>query len=74
MTISDQQFDALVARLGRDAEQRPLAYKARVLLLVLLGYVYVFGVLLGIVGILFGVFLIIACCRKSSGRRCRNSC
>ena len=59
MTISDQEFDALVARLGRDAEHRPFAYKLRVFLLALLGYAYVFGILLGIVGILVGVFLII---------------
>ena len=59
MPITEQEFDALVARLTKDADQRPFAYKARVLLLALLGYAYVFGILLGIVAILVGVILIV---------------
>lgn len=57
--ITDEQFDALVARLTKDADQNPLAYKARVLLLALLGYAYVFGILLGIIAILVGVILLV---------------
>jgi Zn-dependent protease with chaperone function len=59
MPISDEQFDALVARLAKDADRNPFAYKARVFLLAMLGYAYVFGILLGIIAILVGVILIV---------------
>ena len=46
MALTQQQFDALVARLTHEAQTRPLWYKTRVFLLAMLGYAYVFGVLL----------------------------
>lgn len=60
MPISDTQFDALVARLAREADGRPLRYKTRVFLLAMLGYVYVFGILFGLLAIIGLVILIVS--------------
>ena len=58
MPISDEQFDALVARLASEARTKPLWYKTRVFLYAMLGYAYVFGVLAIILGIVAGVVAI----------------
>ena len=60
MTISDAQFDTLVARLTREAETRPLWYKTRVFLLAMLGYAYVFGILLVLLAIVAAVIYIVS--------------
>ncbi len=52
--MSDEQFDSLVKRLETVAEREPLGYKARVLGLALLGYVYLFVILGGIFGLGLG--------------------
>ncbi|MGE5743231.1 MAG: M48 family metalloprotease [Gemmatimonadota bacterium] len=48
--MTDQEFDALVARLQRQSAAHPVIYRMRVLLLALLGYGYLLGavVVLGI--------------------------
>src|SRR5918999_1513631 len=60
MAMTQAQFDALVARLTREAESRPLWYKARVLLLAMLGYAYVFGILLVLLAIVAAVIYIVS--------------
>lgn len=60
MPISHAEFDALVARLSREAESRPLWYKTRVFLLAMLGYAYVFGILLVLLAIVAAVVYIVS--------------
>jgi Zn-dependent protease with chaperone function len=57
--ISNAEFDTLVKRLTREAAARPLWYKTRVLLLAMLGYVYVFGILFGLLAMIGLVILIV---------------
>ena len=45
MAMTWEKFEALVERLETDAREAPWAYKVRVFLLALLGYVYIFGIL-----------------------------
>jgi Zn-dependent protease with chaperone function len=49
MTMTNQQFNTLVARLELDAESNPSAYKLKLAAFATLGYVYIFGVLLALV-------------------------
>jgi Zn-dependent protease with chaperone function len=44
--MTNEQFDALVARLERQAERHPAAYKFKLGAFATLGYVYIFSVLL----------------------------
>jgi Zn-dependent protease with chaperone function len=60
VAITQEQFDALVARLTREAESRPLWYKTRVFLLAMLGYAYVFGILLALLAIVAAVIYIVS--------------
>ncbi|HJR64940.1 MAG TPA: M48 family metallopeptidase [Gemmatimonadaceae bacterium] len=60
MALTQQQFDALVARLTREAQTRPFWYKTRVFLLAMLGYAYVFGILLVLIAIIAGVVYIVS--------------
>src|SRR5687767_12471128 len=60
VALTNEQFDALVARLTREAESRPLWYKTRVFLLAMLGYAYVFGILLVLLAIVAGVLYIVS--------------
>lgn len=60
MPISNAQFDALVARLTHEADTRPLWYKTRVFLLAMLGYAYVFGILLALIAMVAGVIYIVS--------------
>src|SRR5688572_926563 len=60
MALTQAEFDALVARLTREADARPLWYKARVFLLAMLGYAYVFGILLVLIGIVAAVIYIVS--------------
>ena len=60
MAITTEEFDTLVARLTREAATRPLWYKTRVLLLALLGYAYVFGILLVLLAIIAGVIFVVS--------------
>ncbi len=53
--MKSEQFEALVQRLEPFAQQRPGAYKLRLALLAVLGYVY----LLGIVAVAIGLFLLL---------------
>ncbi len=48
MDMTNDEFDALVARLESQAVRRPLLYKMRVLLLALLGYGYITFMLIGL--------------------------
>jgi Zn-dependent protease with chaperone function len=50
--MTDQEFEALVARLDQQARQHPAAYRLKVILLAYLGYAYVALVLL-VAGLLF---------------------
>src|SRR5712692_2360244 len=43
--MTNEAFETLVTRLTREAKANPGAYKLRVVLLALLGYVYIFAVL-----------------------------
>ena len=67
VAISAQQFDTLVARLTREADTRPMRYKSRVFLLAMLGYAYVFGILLALFGVVGGVVYLVL----STGRGVR---
>jgi Zn-dependent protease with chaperone function len=67
MSISRDQFDALVTRLAREAEARPFRYKTRVFLLAILGYAYVFGILLALLAVIGGVIYLVL----STGRGAR---
>ena len=60
MAITQEQFDTLVARLTPEAESRPLWYKTRVFLLAMLGYAYVFGILLMLLAIVAAVLYIVS--------------
>ena len=60
MAMTQAQFDALVGRLTREAESRPLWYKTRVFLLAMLGYAYVFGILLVLLAIVAAVIYIVS--------------
>src|SRR5688500_13002848 len=60
MAITQAEFDALVARLTQEADARPLWYKTRVFLLAMLGYAYVFGILLGLIVIVAGVIYVVS--------------
>ncbi len=60
MALTQAEFDALVARLTREADARPLWYKARVFLLAMLGYAYVFGILLVLIAIIAAVIYIVS--------------
>ncbi|HET9808096.1 MAG TPA: hypothetical protein VFQ66_00275, partial [Candidatus Limnocylindria bacterium] len=59
MSISRDQFEALVTRLAREAEARPFRYKTRVFLLAILGYAYVFGILLALLAVIGGVIYLV---------------
>ena len=48
MDMTNDEFDALVARLESQAVRRPLLYKMRVLMLALLGYGYITFMLIGL--------------------------
>ena len=50
--MTNEQFDALVARLEQQARRNPAAYKLRVFLLALLGYGYL-GVMVSVILLLF---------------------
>ena len=67
MALTNEQFDGLVARLTREAETRPLRYKTRVFLLAMLGYAYVFGILLA----LFAIIGVVVYLVLSTGRGVR---
>jgi Zn-dependent protease with chaperone function len=60
VAITNEEFDALVARLTRESESRPLWYKTRVFLLAMLGYAYVFGILLLLLAIVAAVLYIVS--------------
>jgi Zn-dependent protease with chaperone function len=60
MAITQAEFDELVARLSGEAESRPLWYKTRVFLLAILGYAYVFGILLALLAIVAAVIYIVS--------------
>ncbi len=47
--MTNEQFDALVARLESQAQRHPFWYKSRVLLMALLGYGYITVMLVGLV-------------------------
>lgn len=47
--MTNEQFDALVARLETQAQRHPFLYKSRVLLMALLGYGYITVMLVGLV-------------------------
>jgi Zn-dependent protease with chaperone function len=51
MPMTNAEFDALVTRLERQAGRSPTAYKLKLGAFAALGYAYVFGVLLVLVGI-----------------------
>lgn len=53
--MTDEQFDTLVKRLERQAQENPGGYKAKVLLLALLGNAYVSAMLLLLVAVLVGL-------------------
>lgn len=67
MAISPEQFDTLVARLTREADARPLRYKSRIFLLAMLGYAYVFGILLALLAVVGAVVFFVL----STGRGAR---
>jgi hypothetical protein len=54
------RFDALVARLEQDAAARPASYKRRVGMLAALGYMYLFLILVLLVGLAVGIFTLLA--------------
>lgn len=62
MSLEQEKFDTLIARLEKFARQQPTLYKFRVALLALFGYTYIFvtlGILLGLfVIIIYGMFII----------------
>lgn len=60
MALTNEQFDTLVARLTREAATRPFRYKTRVFLLAMLGYAYVFGILLALIAIVAAVIYIVS--------------
>ncbi len=60
MTITQEQFDVLVARLENEAARRPLWYKTRVFLLAMLGYAYVFGILAALLAIIAAVVAMVS--------------
>jgi Zn-dependent protease with chaperone function len=53
MTIAE--YESLVTRLERSAERSPGAYKAKVVGLALLGYSYIFGVLIVLLALVLGL-------------------
>ncbi|MFN7141113.1 MAG: M48 family metalloprotease, partial [Limisphaerales bacterium] len=53
--MSREEFDALVTRLQTASERNPRAYNLRVVLLMLLGYGYLIGVLLGAILLTMGI-------------------
>ena len=58
--MTNEQFDALVARLSREATARPLWYKTRVFLFAILGYAYVFGILALLLVIVGGAVYVVS--------------
>ena len=59
MAITQQQFDDLVTRLEQDAGRSPKGYKLRLGAFALLGYVYIFGVLLLLLAAIAAIFAVI---------------
>jgi Zn-dependent protease with chaperone function len=60
-------FDQLVTRLERLAAERPSAYRARVVLLALLGYAYVWGALLLVVALLALLVVVLLAVGRAPG-------
>jgi len=63
MTLTADQFDALVARLEQQAARRPQLYKLTLGAFATLGYVYVFGILLMLLAVAGGLIAILAAAR-----------
>jgi Zn-dependent protease with chaperone function len=59
MTMTGEQFDALVKQLEDYAQRQPANYKLRLRLLALLGYAYIFLVIVGLLAVLALLVLIV---------------
>lgn len=55
MALTQEQFDSLVRQLERYAENHPKRFKQRVALLAILGYGYIFSILIFLVWVIFTV-------------------
>jgi hypothetical protein len=60
MAMTQAQFDALVAALEREAERHPRAYRLKLGAFATLGYVYVFGVLVALLGVVAALGVAVA--------------
>jgi Zn-dependent protease with chaperone function len=69
--MTQEQFDAFVARLEGDAKRDPAAYKQKVLLLGLLGYGYVFFILALVLALALAIVLLLLTARRGGSAALR---
>ena len=67
MSISQEQFDALVKKHENFSKSNPQSYRLRVALFAVLGYAYIFLVLAGLLALITLIVLFIAYSRRISG-------